>query len=807
MKSELKLALGGLGSAALLMTSILAVAQTATGTYTGLLSTNYIPHTVANQYLAVAMGEIGTQTIVYRDGTTTNIDLKGKWSAVATGGDPDVLASSNQDLSLLGSDPGTGQIGGGSNMMVALVDAPLIAPTGRIPGYLDRYLHDGGLGGGNTTVTGPNGTTTASTSTTGTNTNCNSGNTNNTTNSTNNTNNTNCTNEHAVEFGQGGFLTPTTTTTNNTNNTNNNNNNNTGPLSPLLAQYPTEHDTSKTVTSVWIDPMSDVAFVCFLTLLRDTVRVQYSAINEDIQSHTVGMLVQVQPNNINSRIVNDPVLSQTTNPNGDVYIPGQGLQGTEVRYDQPLVPNQILTYDALPNYNVYTRMILNGLKDIKAPPDHLILGSWLNVGDCCSDNYVYQYDPSQTIADPISWGFGADLYWDPQTLQPQQSRTVVTYYGLGGASEDFTLPYVQASEAPPALSYNQITNTTTGNSMYTYGPDPFPIKGFIYNASGFSTNSNPATMLQNLEGFAVPIQAPTSTVALAPGLSLAGGQNVTQNLADIPNETDGVATWLAMPLPGAAGAEPFTVTGGGSPFGSKSVSNSIEVPALPSGVNFGSGWQMVTFPFTFSGLSFGDVLPVLNTGQAFLARWDPGDNTYHFYDPNVPDSFVQTVTPGQAYWLYVTPAAVALNPFSLPTIATPYPLSISNTGAGGGATGTTTPNRVSVPLQKGWNQVGDPFVYSAQYPEVYVYYNGQQYSIKNAVLQGLITTSNLYGYTSGASQYTVLQPVAGTELSPLAGYWIDAQVSGAMLLFSAPALPDAQIVSTITAGPGLSVRG
>ncbi|MDQ2730520.1 MAG: hypothetical protein M3Y56_02585, partial [Armatimonadota bacterium] len=610
--------------------------QTTTGTTTGTtagttagatvysdqLSMSLVPHTVANQYLAVTEAEAGTQGYALRAGGALNIDLKGKWTIVTTGGDPLIPSSANAPLTSSARDPQTRQLGGRSNYMVALIDAPATNATGGvIPGSNDLTSSD--------TVTSAGAAPAAPAG------------------------------EHAIEFGKGGFnkiLAPT-----------------------IDSQFPVAHQNSRTVTSVWVDPGSKVAFICFLTLLRDAVRFQYSAYNQDTKQHTVGFKFVTTP--YTSNYLSGGFQDDAGAEYGYVSLPGYGLQETEARYDRPNIPSQLFAYDALPNYVIGSRLIMSGLRDT-VPPDHLIIADAGFATDASSIDYVFKYTPSQTVRDPISLGTSVLEYWDPRSLQPGQNATIVQYYGLAGASEDFNPPFITATEAPQALSYNIVNSTTTtGATSVQYGPNPFPIKGFVYNASAFHYDPNPLKMLQQIDTIPQQINSGSATLSLGPGIQFSGPDLATKPLGDIANQSEGSATWNISPIGAGAGLATYQLTGGGDPFGNKAILNSLAIPATPNGLFLSSGWQMVSFPFRFGAVSPASVLPILATGQGILVRWDPVGQKYHVFDPNVPDTFIQNIVAGAGYWLYVRPDALVFNPFALPSTATPLDLLVSDSGS------------------------------------------------------------------------------------------------------------------------------
>jgi hypothetical protein len=678
----------------------------------------------------VSQGVTGTQ-----DDGNGAIDVKSKWGVATTGGDPLNAQYSNQDLTLHAHETSSAALGADSNFMVVLIDGPTAVSNSDMPGLGDTYMFEG----------------TAETQRT-----------------------TALTNEHAVELGTSGYVYSATHT--------------------IQSEAPTVHQNARTITSVWDDSVtlpnklvaSQVAVFSFLTLLRDTVRLQYTAYNQDTVSHTVGFRLQMAPNATN----------------GYVYLPGSGYQYSEAQFDKPNIPSTWFTYDNLPNagYKVGARMIMSGPADATSP-DHLVIGNSATLLEANNNQYVYTPNATQTVTNGVSPVFLE--YWNPVVLAPGQSTTVVQYFGLTGAAENFGSPYVLATEGPQALSYKpgQIDPVTGAVTVPVLGPSPMTINGYVYNASGFLYNSNPLTMLQNIDSLPISMAGATATLALGTGMKLTGSQLTTQSLGSIANQSEAAGTWQVQATGLASGTVTYQMTGGGAPFGSKAVIGSVAIPPTPVSVPMTAGWQMVTLPFSFNNASLASIFTALQTGQAYLARWNPSNDSYDFAQVGSSDSFLQTVNPGAAYWIYLQPTALSASPFVLPASATVNLLTSATTnivtGAGGATTTSTTytPATASVTLHQGWNMIGNPFLYPVSYSEVQVLYGGLVYRIGNAVLSGVLPSTTIFSYNPGAGAYSLVNPTQGTLLEPMVGYWMYSNYEGVTLVFSAPAIPNAQVLT------------
>ncbi|MCA1595286.1 MAG: hypothetical protein LC772_02510, partial [Chloroflexi bacterium] len=201
------------------------------------------------------------------------------------------------------------------------------------------------------------------------------------------------------------------------------------------------------------------------------------------------------------------------------------------------------------------------------------------------------------------------------------------------------------------------------------------------------------------------------------------------------------------------------------------------------------------------------LLSLLSNQGAYLVRWNPTTQSYDTFTSGVPDSFLNTAVPGESYWVYLpanggtAPQQIQLGSPTTPPL--PAPLLV------GGATpgSSSTAALASVPIERGWNQIGDPYVYSIAYSDIQVQYGNTQISLPQAVAQGIIATPVLWYWvhnsgSSAGGQYKALLPGQNSELIPYQGYWIDSNFNGVTLVFNAPSIPGAQLVLTPPNGTG-----
>ena len=169
---------------------------------------------------------------------------------------------------------------------------------------------------------------------------------------------------------------------------------------------------------------------------------------------------------------------------------------------------------------------------------------------------------------------------------------------------------------------------------------------------------------------------------------------------------------------------------------------------LPQAFVYAAGLQMISAPFDYTGIgSFASVFG-LTAAQASvsprLVQYAPALNSYVFY-PTAP---ADTLRLGQGYWIRFPSA----NYLHIP----------------GNSASTTQP--FSIPLQQGWNQIGDPFPLAAPLSTMTVSGTGGTGPLAStpAVVQ-----ATLYSYNTSTNAYAALSP-ATDLLNPYVGYWIFA---------------------------------
>jgi hypothetical protein len=188
-----------------------------------------------------------------------------------------------------------------------------------------------------------------------------------------------------------------------------------------------------------------------------------------------------------------------------------------------------------------------------------------------------------------------------------------------------------------------------------------------------------------------------------------------------------------------------------------------ESTCLAAGQQVGpAGWHMISIPgqlcdpcMWMSG-ECGDLLCALDDDldPFFAYRYDPNVGTY----VRVPPADQICYQPGMGIWTYTWEPNTQLD-----------------------ADVTTLAGNVEIPLQNGWNQVGNPYTFPIGTGSIRVRCDAQELSLLDAQAQGWISAA-LYGYDTAARAYTEIDPATGC-LPVWTGCWIQTLRDDCTLVF------------------------
>ena len=298
------------------------------------------------------------------------------------------------------------------------------------------------------------------------------------------------------------------------------------------------------------------------------------------------------------------------------------------------------------------------------------------------------------------------------------------YYQAGIGYDDASgLGSFRGAPLLAALSFNPnqgtgtatLSGTVTDNSL-----PPVPLVGATVSAVVSTTGILAASTITDATG--------AYTLSVPSGLTLKIAVDTSTLTA--PTETKFTGTSQTEPAldTGANALLPFVLT-----------------PATVYPANL----QMISAPFDYSGIaSFAAIfnVPAAASGQsARLIQYSPALSSYLF-SPTAP---ADTLRLGQGYWVRF-PSANYLHIAGTPAPAQAF----------------------TIPLQQGWNQIGDPFQISAPLSEITVV-SAAGTNVGLLPSTPTIVQPTLYAFPAGSSAYLALNP-ASDSLSPYAGYWIFA---------------------------------
>lgn len=504
------------------------------------------------------------------------------------------------------------------------------------------------------------------------------------------------------------------------------------------------------------DPRNYILVEQRATLMRDAVRFEYRLTN---RSSYNGI-------EIGLRIFLDPSFDNQFTPNDGQAIEAQNVEGLIRR--ESIFPDPTQTYKRRPtrwiSFDDVTQpaTILRGILDgedvstadyAQGPPDQVIFGQARLM-------FAVPWDYIPAGNRLVNEDVGISLRWAPQPFRINESRTYVTYFGLGGSTSIYQRPYVGAVQAPfslQVLSGDDPRTPAVEPDTHTYlNPTPFTITAYAANVSDR------------------PINNVVFSLSLPEGLELADPQEArSKSIGAVGVDGEGSVSWKVQPVAGMLpGPQEFVVSASGLGVPGRVLERRIEIPALPL-LTFPSPARqidLISIPYDFNNRDYQHILEALGSlgvgGNAAVARWNPQDRQYHFF----PDSFVTNLQAGEGFWLFngnLRDLTLPEDRFEVPTTQT-----------------------VAVPLEEGWNQIGNPFVFSTRWSDAQVATpDGNVHTVAEAAEQDLLR-STLYWYVpneadpSSVGRYEFAGGAAA-QLLPWRGYWVRALRSGLVLLLNA----------------------
>lgn len=452
-----------------------------------------------------------------------------------------------------------------------------------------------------------------------------------------------------------------------------------------------------------------------LVVIRDQVRFEVFLRNDDSAPHNVGLRHCADS-------TTDGMIDSLSYP----FIPGRGIVMSETSLTGTDIPDYFELYDNAENPTVAMRNSLR-FEDC-TPPDRVAVGSWQNLASA-----DWNYTP---LLDQVVNDYGWAIWWNPVALNPGESRTIITYFGMAAASSSWTStsgtsgsiiqqdPFCVAVQGPRALPINYDPIKPPSGMLEG---NPFKIKAYVYNLYRDTTLTNVNVHL-----------------TLPPGLELVAG-DAMQEITSISPESEAVPiVWSVKSNGQVTGELKYWVSVSGTPMLQKTVTRTIMVPAT-SATPIKQGWQLVSVPFKFTDPRIENAL-TLTADSYRTFYWDTQTSDYR------P---VTTIAPGQGFWINSsidrTTATVARDA---------RPLS----GA----------DSYRIVLYTGWNQFGNPYLYCIPWGRIKVLASAQDgpITVEEAAARNIIRRT-IYWYDADMGEYQYSSNSL-TNLVPWQGYWIKA---------------------------------
>jgi hypothetical protein len=167
-----------------------------------------------------------------------------------------------------------------------------------------------------------------------------------------------------------------------------------------------------------IETQQQVTLTAGATTRRtDTMRIEYALTNRDARAHQVALRVM-----LDTLIGGDDGVPFLIAGESAITTRAKDLRGASV-------PDyiQALEYPNVASPGTVVNLTMRG--GDATPPDRLVLAYWPG------DNAEWEYLPR---VGGVGAGWGGDssagLYYDPKPLAPNETRTLIFYYGLGGVA-------------------------------------------------------------------------------------------------------------------------------------------------------------------------------------------------------------------------------------------------------------------------------------------------------------------------------------------------------------------------------------
>lgn len=370
------------------------------------------------------------------------------------------------------------------------------------------------------------------------------------------------------------------------------------------------------------------------------------------------------------------------------------------------------------------------------------------------------------------------LFYDEQPVSPGQNVNVVAYVGQSDCDIDIGTPIGLVVTSPTALPFSASVKS-----------QPFAITASVTN------------LLDLQAGGGIPISPVGVSLDLPAGLVLAPGETLnTKNIASIAPGSEGTVSWNVVANGTKTGLLQFTVTAAAGIGPGKTVQRTVyvaDVPAVDLKGNASSKglYQMISVPLNVNGALITSVLfpnqdPNIVTPD--VVRYDAPTGKY---------VIATTFSLGQSYWIRSRITAdqhVVLDP----TIYQPLTNQVQPSAAA-----------YTVTYSKGWNQIGNPYLYPINFSEVQIFDPTTltiiSVSDASSPTNQVVLPAVFYYDTSDrnpANWHYVMEPSIGFQMQPYMGYWIYIRRQNMQFLYPGVDIPGVSVSKAAMLGVGFNKR-
>ncbi len=461
---------------------------------------------------------------------------------------------------------------------------------------------------------------------------------------------------------------------------------------------------------------------------RDLLRIELMIRNRSGSARRVGARLLLDPyvDLRNGGFTNSVFLPQTRD---------RILYETEYRNASVPPEWEMFDDDEGPNPNYIAKGIFRGQG--ATSPSRVIFGNTLDMWPFVQANAQYDWVTRPDFELRIS-DIGMLIYWDPISIPAGQTRTFVTYAGMGvanhGMSDSYqttpagelrTRGFVGAVQSPFALPLTDGDADTATATITAY----FQNELQILAPGSFA-------FLELPDGLKFADNAPDQSQRLELGAVSAIGDSLDERSGN----------WTVQPTGIEAGLLPVNVTFGNT-FGDSA--RAVRYINVPQGRLFqlGDDWRFITFPFTYTNLQ-DDPAQVLGLapGTFQIVRYNSEINDYEQ---------VSRIQPGQGYWVRMLGQGTT---FVRLNEASPVKLGSREVFTTG--------------MRQGWNMVGNPSPYVVPVRELqFVTSFGEIVTFDQAIRSGFIR-AGLYSYNRKTGNYEALN--RESLIQPGRSIWIYA---------------------------------